>query len=246
MNELNQQDWEQVNAYHDGELGEVERRDLEIRLRSEPRLRAMLERVVSVSASLQVLRPATQPTGTVQNIANTNLNWRPARLLAGGAIAAAVALAVILAPRFSAEPSIFDFHAEFASQPFSVEAGQVRLVLGGSNVAVPDLLSANLTAVALRQVDTGSVAHYAGRNGCRLSYFRGAFGLDDLNPADGNQVATWSTTDDTRHMIVATGMDQDKFDAIAEYLKFATRQQASEQMMASLANTTANAERCVG
>lgn len=59
MNELNEKDWELVNAYHDGESGDAERRALESRLSSEPLLEEALMDVSSVSASLGALRPDT-------------------------------------------------------------------------------------------------------------------------------------------------------------------------------------------
>ena len=42
MNELNENDWELVNAYHDGELSDVERQAMESRLRFEPALQEAL------------------------------------------------------------------------------------------------------------------------------------------------------------------------------------------------------------
>ena len=52
MNELNENDWELVNAYHDGELSDVERQAMESRLRFEPALQEALRDIASVSASL--------------------------------------------------------------------------------------------------------------------------------------------------------------------------------------------------
>lgn len=246
MSELSEKDWELINAYHDGELSDAGRQELESRFLSEPALKEALRDVASVSASLGALRPEVQPTNSQQIVLAANENRRLIRWLAGGAVAAAFALAIALGPQFNAEPSVFDIHAEFAAQSFSVEDDEIQTVMVGKNVNAPDLLSANLKPVAARQMNNGSVTHYAGRNGCRLSYFRGTPVLGNQAPAaERNQVATWSTADDMRHMIIATGMDQGKFDAIAEYLKLATRQQASEQMMASLADTTASAERCL-
>ena len=43
MSELNDKDWEQVNAYHDDALSASEMRALETRLAAEPALAAALE-----------------------------------------------------------------------------------------------------------------------------------------------------------------------------------------------------------
>lgn len=245
MNELNDKDWELVNAYHDGELGDAERLAFESRLESEPALNEALGDVSGVSASLGSLRPERQPTSSPQTGAPANAKRQRARWLVGGAVAAAITLALALGPPSFTEPSMFDVHADFAAQTFAVEGGDVRPVVAWESLSAPDLFSANLTPVAMRHVEDGHVTHYAGRNGCRLSYFRGKFNPDDQTPTTGVQVASWSTTNNVDHMIVATGMDQGKFDAIAEFLKLLTQRQASEQMMASLTEATANAERCV-
>ncbi|MEO0918528.1 MAG: hypothetical protein AAFY31_16345 [Pseudomonadota bacterium] len=246
MNELNERDWELVNAYHDGELGDAERQALERRLPSEPALEEALRNLAGISASLGALRPDTQQASSQQLAMPANQNWRPVKWLIGGAAAAAIALAVTFGQQLSAKPSAFDIHADLAAQAFSIAGGDVRLVAAGESQDIPDLASANLTPVATRQVKNGHVTHYAGRNGCRLSYFRGTFSAGGQAQSLENQVAAWSTTGDMTYMIVATGMDQAKFDAIAAYLKLTTQQQASDQLMASLAETTANADRCVG
>ena len=244
MNELNEKDWELINAYHDGELDDVERRTLESRLASEPLIEEALRDVSSISASLGALRPDTPQISSMPPAAPANRNTRPKRWLIGGAVAAAIALALAIGPQFFEAPSAFDIHAEFAAQSFAVEAEDMRAVTVGQSVNAPDLASANLTAVAMQDVNDGHVTHYAGRNGCRLTYFRGTLSPSEQSPSAGMQVAEWSTANNMWHMIVATGMDPDKFNAIAAYLKLTTRQQANEQMMASLAETTANAAHC--
>ncbi len=246
MNELNEKDWELVNAYHDGELGDAERRALESRLSSEPLLGQAMKDVSRVSASLGALRLDKTQTPSLESDVPANHNARPFRWMIGGAVAATMALAAAVGPQMFKAPTAFDIHADFAAQSFVVEAGDLRTVAAAQKLTAPELDMANLTVVAMKDVGDGQVTHYAGRNGCRLSYFRGTFAPGGQSHSTRMQVAEWSTANDVWHMIVATGMDQDKFNAIAAYLKLTTRQQASEQMMASLAETTANAARCVG
>ena len=246
MNELNEKDWELINAYHDGELGDAERRTLELRLASEPLLEEAMKHVSKVSVSLAALRPETQEISSQSPDVPANRNARPARWLIGGAVAAAIALAVAVGPQFFTAPSAFDIHADFAAQSFAVEAEDLRAVAADQSVNAPDLASANLTAVAMQELNDGHVTHYAGRNGCRLTYFRGTSSADEKRPAEMLQVAEWSTANNMWHMIVATGMDQEKFHAIAAYLKLTTRQQDADQMLASLTETAVGAERCLG
>ncbi|MEM7283209.1 MAG: hypothetical protein AAF438_16455, partial [Pseudomonadota bacterium] len=110
---------------------------------------------------------------------------------------------------------------------------------------VPDLGVANLVEVATRDLNGSHITHYAGVNGCRLTYFRGKFSPGEQSPSFQVQVAEWSTSNNVRHMIMATGMDQNKFNAIATFLELTTRQQESEEVLASLTEATASAVRCV-
>lgn len=246
MNELNENDWELVNAYHDGELSDVERQAMESRLRFEPALQEALRDVASVSASLGALRPETGPSPSEQVAEAANQNRWPTRWLVGGAVAAAIALAVGLGPQFTSEPSVFDVHTELAGQPFAIDVGGMTPAAAASSKDIPDLAGANLTPVAMRTLEDGNVTHYAGHNGCRLTYYRGLLDLDGEDSMKDAQLATWATADNINHMIIANGMDQAKFDAIADFLRLVTKQQVSEQMMASLEETIANAGRCVG
>ncbi len=242
---MNEKDWELINAYHDGELDDAERRALESRLASEPLLEEALRDVSSVSAGLGALRPETPSTVSLQAGIPANKNVQPWRWLVGSTAAAAIVLAIAVGPKIFTTPSVMDIHAELLAQSFTVEAGDKRPVVADISIDAPDLASANLLPVAVRQVSDGRLTHYAGSNGCRLSYYRGTLDPDVQMSAAGNQTTIWSTADNVRHMIVATGMDQDKFDAIAAYLKLVTRQQASEQMMASLSEITGSAEKCL-
>lgn len=246
MIELSDRDWERINAFHDGELNDSEMREMAARIEAEPALAEALREVRSVSASLGALRPPLDGLASGHRTTHANDNWRPFRWLAGGAIAAAIAIAVVVGPKLVSEPTAFEIHAEFTGEPFAIEGSDLLPAAAVRAADAPDLSAAVLTPVSLQTWDGGRAVHYAGRNGCRLTYFRGEFRLNDSGSRAGSQVASWSTTDNVRHAIVATGMDQGKFDAIADYLKLLTRQQAGEQMMAALADTTASAERCVG
>ena len=122
----------------------------------------------------------------------------------------------------------------------------LRPAATGGAVGVPDLSVANLTAVAFRTSDNGEVMHYAGQNGCRLTYFRGASVFPESSDTPGQQIATWLSGDHLRHIVVATGMDRTRFDAIASYLMLETRERVSESVMASLSEATRTARSCVG
>ncbi|OWY12887.1 hypothetical protein B6V73_18070 [Thioclava sp. JM3] len=246
MNELHDKDWEQVNAYHDGELCAADLHAFEGRLASEPALAAALEDVRNVSDSLAALRPSLVQSASALDTSSANSNWHPRRLLAVGAVAAAIALAVAFGPAFDTTPTAFEIHAELAAEAFDVESAELRSAAAGGAVGIPDLSVAHLTAVFFRTSDNGEIVHYAGQNGCRLTYFRGTFVSPEGNDTPGQQMATWLSKDQLRYMIVATGMDRTRFDAIASYLKLETSERASESVMASLSETIRTARSCVG
>ncbi|MEO3415032.1 hypothetical protein AAFO92_10275 [Roseovarius sp. CAU 1744] len=246
MNDLNDQDWELINAYHDGELGAKDKRAMESRLAVEPALALALEELRGMSSSLAAMRPESRYGDSAPGGRAANDNWWPGRWVAGGAISAVLAIAFVVGPSIFAKPTVLDIHAEFAAQPVSSSDGDLRPVVAASSEDVPDLSGANLTPVFVRALDDGQVTHYAGRNGCRLSYFRGAVGGDDPGRLSDHQVEAWTTADNLLHMIVATGMDQSKFDAIATYLKYTSRQKATETILAAVSDATTAAGPCVG
>ena len=79
MNELNDKDWEQVNAYHDGELCAADMRAFEGRPASEPALAAALEDVRNVSVSLAALRPDLVHSESMPETSAANSSWHPRR-----------------------------------------------------------------------------------------------------------------------------------------------------------------------
>lgn len=245
MNELNERDWELVNAYHDGELDDAERGAFKSRLKVEPALEEALNEVASISSSLSALRPEMQQFSSTTPKRVANQNKHPARWLVGGTLAAAVVFAVVVGSQFFRTPSAFEIHADFAAQPFTVVSKDIRHATVTQSRTVPDLGVANLVEVATRDLNGSHITHYAGVNGCRLTYFRGKFSPGEQSPSFQVQVAEWSTSNNVRHMIMATGMDQNKFNAIATFLELTTRQQESEEVLASLTEATASAVRCV-
>lgn len=246
MKELSDSDWELINAYHDGELNVSERQDLETRLQADPSLKTALKSVGTVSASLGALRPTVGET-THETAPSSVKHYRSSlEWFVGCAVAAAVALFALFGPAVSSDPSLFEIHSDYAKQSYPVDASAMRLAQSWNDEETPDLSSANLTPVALHSIDGGTVAHYAGRNGCRLSYFQGSIALDKREHSDGEQVVAWSTDGDKRHVLVATGMDQQRFDTIATYLMLATRQAAQESALAAVSKSSNAAAPCVG
>ncbi|MEO0372882.1 MAG: hypothetical protein AAF231_15610, partial [Pseudomonadota bacterium] len=162
------------------------------------------------------------------------------------AIAAAFALlAFAVWSTQSQSPTLLDLHQAQEAQTYTVALKDIQKVAIARALGVHDLSGANLVPVAAETIADGRLAHYAGVNGCRLSYFEltQAFKL----PAGPDaQAIAWTTADGAHHAVVATGMDVQKFDAIAAYLQHLTHDLARDQVYASLAQATKDAAPCVG
>jgi hypothetical protein len=246
MHELSDKDWNLVNGYHDGALDPEEARSFKARLSAEPALAAALEDVSTVATSLAALRPATRQPDVPEQPRIANLNRRPWRRIVCGAIAATVALTLFLGPDLIRDPTAFDIHTELSAHAVPLADGTLRPVAAEKLAYAPDLNLAGLMPVVSRTMKAGSVTHYTGHNGCRLTYFRGDFGMDDRGNATGEQIASWTTPDDIRHTVVASGMDLARFNAITAYLTQRSLGAATDNVIASLSAASQTAGPCLG
>ncbi|MEM6587378.1 MAG: hypothetical protein AAF641_02935 [Pseudomonadota bacterium] len=239
MGSISESEWEAVNAFHDGELPVEERAAFETRLQQEPALAKALKQIEGASQSLRVLRP--------QNVELETPVTKPAKQhIVFAALAAAVALmAFALWTSQTRGPTLLELHQSLEAQSYTVAPEDIRNVAMFRELGVHDLSGANLVPVAAQAIGNGRLAHYAGVNGCRLSYFTVATAFK-LPPALDAQAIAWTTADGVHHAIVATGMDLQKFDAIATYLQHLTHDLAKAQVYASMTQATQDAAPCVG
>ena len=242
MGSINESDWEAVNAFHDGELPEEERAAFETRLQQDPALAKALEQIETASQSLKALRPKI-----VELEKPVTERPKPAkqRYLFAAMAAAIAVMAFALWTSQSRGPTLLELHQSMEAQSYSVTSEDIRNVAMARELGVHDLSGANLVPVAAQAIENGHLAHYAGVNGCRLSYFKVATAFK-LPPALDAQAIAWTTADGVHHAIVATGMDLQKFDAIATYLQHLTHELAKAQVYASMTQATQDAAPCVG
>lgn len=241
MTHLSDEDWECLSAYHDGEMSPSDALKFKARLAVEADLASTLVLMHEASNSLSTLRPV--PIDDARNrVPVTSIGSRVA-WLAGGALAASVVFGVAIGAMSSNRNTLLDIHKEYLEKNYTVTGSDLRTVSTTAAPGMPDLTGGNLQAVALSSFQAGTVAHYSGQNGCRLSYFRGVKPLD-LPTAAGSQTYGWSTDDGLHHAILATGMDAQKFSAISAYLQKETRQQSLGRVYAAMENATAGATPC--
>lgn len=248
MSALTDEDWEQLNAYRDGELQPDAEQALRARIAREPELATALERISEVSASLAVMRPALPDPingSTEKRPKAANSNRKPMTWVISGAVAASLLAAVVFgAGEFRADTPL-DVHASLSAQAFRYDQSVLIPAASSGSSDVPHLDGANLVPAVLQDFKDGTVAHYIGRNGCRLSYFRGGSQIA-MPSASEAQGTAWTTTDGVHHAIIATGMDAGKFEAIASYLLTVTRRDAVTEVHAALTIATETAVPCVG
>ncbi|MEL6170843.1 MAG: hypothetical protein AAGK67_13890 [Pseudomonadota bacterium] len=239
MDRCSESDWELVNAFHDGELSDEDAAEFERRLANEPALSEALDQVSGVSKSLKALRPEKVAAPTLKNkYSRTKISM----------IGFAAAAAMIAFVAWSMQPRamvLLEMHQALQQESFTVSTEDVRNVALSATLGVHDLRGANLAPVSIQSIPHGTLAHYAGLNGCRLSYFNVdlAFEL----PSDKNvQAIAWTTADGGHHAIVATGMDIKRFESIAIYLQHITHNLAKSEVYASMTDATHSAAPCTG
>ncbi len=243
MTRLSDHDWEQVNAWADGELSGADAKTFALRLERDPALAEALASVRQVTSSLSAMRPEPgRPAASAA--ANANANRRPwywAAGALGASVAAAVAVMAVMLWS-SAEPGAIDVHRDYAAQEFPIEAQpDTRRVAASAVDGFPLLRDANLYLVATDVTERRASAHYVGLKGCRLTVLRGAYAPAQVSPEV--QARQW-VAGEVRFQMVATGMDADKFSAAATFLEQVTQKRLSGTTVAALHDAVQAARSC--
>jgi anti-sigma factor RsiW len=253
MNNVNDQDWELLNAYLDGELSAPDAAAIARRIAGDPTLSAALADIRELSRTLRQLRPpaaqapAPNPVphpASMPTIAPRRAAWRPLALAAAVAVATVFAGALyFLQPGQPDSPAAWHkaFLARAYSVPLSDPVQPVRLFgLQG----VPDLASANLTLVDRRNGADGAMAlHYTGRNGCRLTLTAGFDAAPVAMIRGGIMRSSW-IAGGIDYMVLANGMDMARFDAISLYIRQLTGQSAQPATVLAMRLATERAVPC--
>lgn len=242
MNRLSEEDLIKLNAFHDGEMVEG-REAFAQRLEAEPELSAALADIHEVSTSLKALHPGGMKRRPAAQNDNRRRRWWIASALAGS-----LALAYFFGmsshrPEPQGMKTAFAVHQDFAEQAFVSQDSVYNTVAGQRIAEFPDLSAANLTLVAIREMPQGSAAHFAGREGCRLTVFSSQAPLSHTRVQAGVQSADWSVNE-RYFTIMATNMDVGKFAAISTYLEQTTRRMAAPETVVALREATARATSC--
>lgn len=236
MDIISQDDWDALNAYSDGELREIDIQLLEKRLQTETPLQGALAQIQGVGIALRSLNPDTESEPIVSR--------KPAISYGYIAIAASIVFVMIFAGQsiLGRKPGHLpsDLHQAFLEQPFDVSQPDVQNV--NTTGDVPDLTTANLTLVSdVVETDLTRALHYVGRNGCRLTLIISKGGLSEILVSPELLLASWNS-DAVQYTLLSTGMDANRFAAIADFVRiYFDQQQRSVTTLAMSAATEAAA-----
>ena len=242
MTNMTDQDWELASAYCDDELDASERATFEARLQNDPMLRKVLDDIQMVSDALSAMKPKAVPNAPVTQ-PPANRNWRPLALCASVALAAVLTAGIFLF-KPEAPKTPLAWHSSFVTQSYQVpEPGMIQNVQHGSAAGLFDLEVANLFLVDQKELpDDQLAAHYSGRNGCRLTVLSG-INLPNIEPSDETRIGAWEVGEQG-YAVIATGMDERRFDAIENLLRQMTRSASQPSTVLAAKMASDNAAPC--
>lgn len=251
---LSESDWELINAYADGELPPAGMAEVRRRLAAEPALAASMAEVRSTKSRLAALRPAASPD--LPSPAPRAPRARR-RIAAAACLAALVALGAAYqllwrAPSWIESPA--ELHRILASKTYVLPERQALPVISTARIGdmrVFDLSSSRLFLVDVqssRQAGRDVVAmHYRGLRGCRLTVVavEAMTGDPAALPVRHEGLGARWTAGPIHFYLLASGMDRNRFDAIATYARSESlRLNDDAELRVAMREATAQARPC--
>ncbi|WP_085906507.1 anti-sigma factor family protein [Kiloniella majae] len=235
-------DWETLNAFVDGELSPSQEAWVKSYAEKDPEISSEIARLTLLKNALAV-SVLTNQSEQVSDINESRvLDYR--KVVAGISILAAViVLFVMVSPLgyFSSpdfEHWALDRHEDLSGQSFVVSELEYKPLIAAAvsgTLQAPDLTGSKLYLVDLSistfDRDDAIVMHYRGLRGCRVSLLVTALQDDQKRKNSGlpglpsnfsetkNLVTDFWKGKRFRFALLATGMEQERFDSIATYLK---------------------------
>ncbi|WP_299373820.1 hypothetical protein [uncultured Kiloniella sp.] len=233
-------DWETLNAFIDGELSPSQEVWVKTCAGTDPKVASEISRLRVLKNALagSVLKDQDESRSGEKKVIGY-------RKIAGGfsVLAAVIALFMIVSPvGYFSSPDFdrwaLDLHTELSDQSFVVSELEYKPLIAAAvsgSLQAPNLTGSKLYLVDL-SIDTfgrddAIVMHYRGLRGCRVSLLvtpvqndpkkdsgENHVPFSDLSQAK-NLISDFWTGERFRFALLATGMEQKRFDSIATYLK---------------------------
>jgi len=249
-------DWELINAYADNELPLEDRAAVEHRLARDAALANSLSEIKRLKSNLARLRPAAMNRAQMPRRRIDQF----IRSIRAPAVAAALVAAITVGVlQLSQQSSVGDWrdiatklHTELSANAYIISPIMpvAEISTGGmGDLSALDLSVARLTLVDVRSENVGGAnlvaMHYRGRNGCSLTIAvtEGGEG-PSRNPAGETLKAQWPVGS-KQYLLVATGMDRARFEAIAAYARAESlRRNGGQPLRVAVRSATEHAQPC--
>ena len=249
---ISESDWGALNALADGALGRQEAKALRRRIDIDPNLAAEFDRILALKQALQKLRAAPQEAA---NESAGRRSWSRLRRAAAASIVFVICAGFALSSLIlsgNGEETVAEIHKAFSEETYILNSGGGLTLSSGAGIGAlnaPDLTPSNLTLVDVRAYrgDAGErvAMHYRGRRGCRVTLIADTLSLPVEEEIPGvGLVYRWGTSN-TRFVLLADGMDEDRFAAIGAFAEAASRlSEEREERRVALVDRTARARPC--
>jgi hypothetical protein len=242
-------DWEELNAFADGELVPAEQRVLAERLATSPETAETLRGIVRLKQELRAL-PADDAAPPLPLLpAQPRSGWRQVAVIAAAlVIATAVAFTPLLLrrdPPGSFLTASMAAHEQFASAPAQPGA---TVTPASTSPVTGELARLGLQPVWQATSAAGQVRiGFVGARGCRLSLHVSPHDEAVPAPAQADAALTGWNAGGNGYLLIATGMPQARFEMIAGFIKALTSEPADkvEPLRTALQNDWRAAQPCL-
>lgn len=237
---INQDDWEMLNAYLDGELSDNASEAFKNRLSQDLVLSDKLVEISTLKQSLSGLHLKHTPTTAISK----NMGWIK------HAVAASLIFLVGTVAFFlndfqqtrALSPAVI--HTAYSEKAYILSNAPQPVKVSGNKIGdfyIPDLTASELQLADTQFEKAGNIeivsAHFRGMRGCRLTFIGESGPVADalvqeirfiLGQPDKLLKATWQSGG-SQFTLLASAMDRNRFQAIARYVQNDLKREHNEQ-----------------
>ena len=224
MIKISEADFNLLSALIDNELNAEDKAQMLKRLQSEEPLQKTFVELQQLKDSMQASYKQTLAKKTVNTPAKNRFKRWPIAATLG---LVSVVLGVVLSQNSSVDSksiTLAALHQSYSKDVYQIPERNIVAsfqLVDDKRAILPDLSQSNLFLVAQQSSSNAEqVMHYRGVNGCKLTFrVRSKDEIQHLeSKVAGTQQYQWFVQGQA-YQVIATGMDQQRFDAIASYIQ---------------------------